>query len=293
MLVLNSVMALESKRAYGRAIDSYFRWFQTQSSTTEFNKASVQAYRSVLIASGRSSSTVSLTMTALRRLAFEAADNDLLTSDLASSIMRVKGVKRHGLKIGIWLTVAQADELLSTPDASSLKGKRDRALLAVLIGCGLRRDELARLVVENVQQRAGRWIIVDLRGKGGRVRSIPMSAVSKAALDLWTQAAGIQTGRIFRPVNKSGELSGDSMTGQAVFETVTKYTARIGMKGISPHHLRRTYARLAFDGKASLEQIQLCLGHYQKITTELYVGIQQDLEDSPCDHLGLSVPDLS
>ena len=83
------------------------------------------------------------------------------------------------------------------------------------------------------------------------------------------------------------------MTGQAVFETVTKYTARIGMKGISPHHLRRTYARLAFDGKASLEQIQLCLGHYQKITTELYVGIQQDLEDSPCDHLGLSVPDLS
>jgi site-specific recombinase XerD len=226
-------------------------------------------------------------MTALRRLAFEAAENDFLPSDIAASISRVKGVKRHGLKLGSWLTIVQADDLMNVPDGSKLKGKRDRALLAVLIGCGLRRDELARLVVKNVQQRAGRWIIVDLLGKGGRVRSVPMSNACKAALDLWTQAAGIQTGRIFRPVNKGGRLSGQSMTGQAVFETVTKYTARIGMKGISPHHLRRTFARLAFEGKASLEQIQLSLGHFQKMTSEQYIGIQQDLKDAPCDHLGL------
>src|SRR5258708_20092257 len=101
------------------------------------NKASVQAYRSVLIESGRSSSTVSLTMTALRRLAFEAADNDLLTSDLASSIMRVKGVKRHGLKIGTCLTLIQAGDLLRTPNPTTLKGKRNRALLSFLIGFAL------------------------------------------------------------------------------------------------------------------------------------------------------------
>ena len=286
-LTLDSVTSLWSKRAYGRSIDKYFEWLQSKGSPGTFGKASVQAYRSALIEAGFSSSTVSLNMIALRRMAFEAAENGFLTSDLAASISRVKGVKRHGLKLGSWLTVAQADDLMKAPDSSILKGKRDRALLAVLIGCGLRRDELARLVMGNVQQRAARWIIVDLIGKGGRVRSVPMSNTCKAALDLWTQAAGIQTGRIFRPVNKGGRISGDSMSGQAVFETVTKYTDRIGMKGISPHQLRRTFARLAFEGKASLEQIQLSLGHYQKITSEQYIGIQQDLEDAPCDHLGL------
>jgi site-specific recombinase XerD len=287
-LVVDSVTAAESKRVYGRAIDRFLDWFESQTPPTLFNKAAVQVYRTKLINMKLSPSTVSLQLTAIRRLAAEAADNGFIASELAGGIARVKGVKRHGLKLGTWLTVAQANDLMNTPDISTLKGKRDRAILDILISCGLRRDELARLLVGHIQQRAGRWIIVDLIGKGGRVRSVPMSGVSKAALDLWAQAAGIKTGRIFRPVNKGGKLSGDSMTGQAVFETVKQYTGRIGLTGITPHHLRRTFARLSFAGKASLEQIQLSLGHFQKITTEQYVGIQQDLNDAPCDHLGLT-----
>ena len=79
--------------------------------------------------------------------------------------------------------------LLSMPDVETLKGLRDRAIVAVRLGCGLRRSEVIALRMEHVQQREGRWVIVDLVGKGNRVRTVPMPAWAKAAPDAWTDAA--------------------------------------------------------------------------------------------------------
>jgi site-specific recombinase XerD len=288
-LVLDSVNAPESKRAYARAIEDFLTWYQTNRPATGFTKATVQAYRAVLVESGLSSSTVNLRMTAIRRLAVEAADNGLMAPDLVSGIGRVKGMKREGVRIGNWLTIQQAEKLVNTPDVATLKGKRDRALLAVMIGCGLRREETASLTLERIQQRDARWVIVDMIGKGGRVRSIPMPSFAKAAVDVWIQAAGFTTGRVFRPVNKGDRLSGESMTAQSIFETVKKYAAEIGLKDIAPHDLRRSFAKLAHKGRAALEQIQLSLGHASIQTTERYLGVRQDLTDAPCDHLGLKL----
>jgi len=271
-LVLDSVNASESKRAHSRAIEDFLTWFQTDRPATGFTKATVQAYRTVLIESGLSSSTVNLRMTAIRRLAVEATDNGLMEPELASGIGRVKGMKREGVRIGNWLTIHQAEKLVNTPDVSTLKGKRDRALLAVMIGCGLRREETASLMLERIQQREGRWVIVDMIGKGGRVRSIPMPSFAKAALDVWIRAAGFETGRVFRPVNKGDRLCGESMTAQSIFETVKKYAAEIGLKNIAPHDLRRSFAKLAHKGRAALEQIQLSLGHASIQTTERYLA---------------------
>src|SRR5260221_260462 len=256
-LVLDSVTALESKRAYGRAIDNFFIWVQSKGSSTKFTKSTVQDYRAVLIASGLSSSTVSLNLTAIRKLANEASDNGLIAPDLASAIGRVKGVKREGLRLGNWLTILQAERLLNTPDVNTLKGKRDKALLAVMIGCGLRREETARLSLEHIQQRSGRWVIVDMFGKGGRVRSIPMPSFTKATIDIWSAAAGFTTGRVFRSVNKAGKVVGEKLSAQSIFEIVKQYSAEIQLENISPHNLRRTFARLSHSGKSSLEQIQL------------------------------------
>ena len=78
-------------------------------------------------------------LAAVRRLAFEAADTGFLSPELAAGIGRVKGAKRLGVRIGNWLTVEQSRTLLAEPAGDSLRGKRDRAILALLIGCGLRR----------------------------------------------------------------------------------------------------------------------------------------------------------
>jgi integrase len=91
------------------------------------------------------------------------------------------------------------------PDLSTLKGKRDRAMLALLIGCGLRRSEAAGLNVEDIQQRDGRWVISDLLGKHGRIRTVPMPGWAKV-VDVWLASAGITTGHIFCAVHKGGGI---------------------------------------------------------------------------------------
>ena len=228
-------------------------------------------------------------MTALRRLAAEAADNGLLAPEIAAAITRVKGARRQGVRIGNWLSVPQAEALVNEPNTATRKGKRDRALLAVMLGCGLRREETAALTLEHIQQRDGRWVIVDLVGKGTRVRSVPMPSWAKAALDGWITSAEFTSGPVFRPVNKGGRVCGARMTAQAVFNTVKAYAGALGMKSFAPHDLRRSYAKLAHKGHAPLEQIQLSLGHASIQTTERYLGVEQDFTDAPCDHLGLRI----
>src|ERR1051326_3156439 len=155
-LVLDSVDSTESKRAYGRGLNCFLNWSQSECPAAGFTKATVHAFRTHLTESGLSPSTVNLYMTAVRRLALEAADNGLMLPELASGVGRVKGIRREGVKTGNWLTARQAEELINAPDTNTLKGRRDRALLAVLIGCGLRREEAAALTVEHIQQREAR-----------------------------------------------------------------------------------------------------------------------------------------
>src|SRR5215469_5539169 len=119
---------------------------------------------------------------------------------------RVKGVPSRGVRLGNWLSVQQAQKLLNAPDATAPKGLRDRAILAVLLGCGLRRSEVAALTMRHIQQRDGRWCIVDLRGKHGRVRTVPMPTWVKVAIDAWTGPAGICDGSVFRRVNRGGDI---------------------------------------------------------------------------------------
>ena len=133
-------------------------------------------------------------ITAVRKLAVEAADNGLLAPELAAGITRVKGAKSKGVRVGNWLSVQQAQKLLNAPDITTKKGLRDRAMLAVLLGCGLRRSEVAALTLKHIQQRDNRWCIVDLVGKHGRVRTIPVPTWVKVAIDAWTAAAGVDRG---------------------------------------------------------------------------------------------------
>lgn len=284
-LVLDGLTSDNSRRAYGVALREYLDWHRA-TGQARMDKATVQAYKVKLQGDGLAPSTINLKLSAVRKLAQEAADNGYMEQALANGVGKVKGVKTAGTRAGNWLTQEQAQKLLNTPDVSTLKGLRDRAVLAVMLGCGLRRSEVAALATEHVQQREGRWVIVDLVGKGQRVRTVPMPAWTKAALDAWTQAAGITEGLIFRATRKGGFLDGDSMTAQAIADVVRLYSKQTGTP-IAAHDVRRTFAKLAHKGSGRIDQIQLSLGHASIKTTERYLGVTQDLQDAPCDHLGL------
>src|SRR6202140_4653254 len=173
MLVLDSVSSPITKRVYNMALDEFYGWFQ-QAPRPGFTKATVSAWRVSLEARSLGSSSIIIRMSAIRKLAAEAADNGLLAPELAAGISRVKSAKSTGIRVGNWLSVRQAQSLLSAPDITTLRGLRDRAILAVLLGCGLRRSEVAAVTFTHIQQRDGRWCIVDLVGKHGRVRTAPM-----------------------------------------------------------------------------------------------------------------------
>lgn len=157
---------MSSQRSYDHAIREFIEWYCSEPRLA-FNKTVVTRYRISLEQAHFASSTINLRLAAVRRLAYEASDSGLLSPDLAAGIRRVKGAKKLGVRIGNWLTTEQGKQLLEVFDPSSLRGKRDYAMTAVLLGCGLRRAELAGLTVEDLQQREAHWVIADLNGNGG------------------------------------------------------------------------------------------------------------------------------
>lgn len=289
-MVLDGVTSPHSKRAYAQALDAFERWCAQTGGPgghLGFTKATVQAWRTALESTALAAASINVRLSAVKKLAAEAADNGFLAPEVAAAIARVKGAKRHGVRAGNWLTLDQAERLLALPDHSN-KGLRDRALLALLVGCGLRRQELAGLCIDDIQQRDGRWCVVDLAGKGNRVRTVPMPPWTKTAIDDWLTAARFTGGPVLGAVNKGDRITGQGMTAQSIYEVVDRYGSELGA-ALAPHDVRRTFAKLAHQGRAPLEQIQLSLGHASIQTTERYLGVAQNLTDAPCDHLGIRV----
>ena len=132
----------------------------------------------------------------------------------------MKGPKKLGVRLGSWLTAEQARTLWQVPDGTTLKGKRDRALPAILLGCGLRRREAAELNVARLQRREDHWAIVDLVGKGRPIRTVPVPEWVKTAIDSWLASSEITDGRLFRCVCRAGKTWGDGMTERVVWHVV-------------------------------------------------------------------------
>ena len=199
----------------------------------------------------------------------------------------MKGVRRLGVRVGNWLTAEEGKKLLGTESADTLRSRRNRALLSLLIGCGLRRGEVTTLRFEDFQLREGRWVIADLRGKGGHIRTIPVPAWVKQSVDNWSFGAGINAGPLLRSINKAGRISGDGFTPKVIWAIVKANAKSCGLATIAPHDLRRTCARLCHQAGGELEQIQFLLGHVSVQTTERYLGCKQRFRDAVNDHIGL------
>lgn len=289
LAVLNSLASPGSRRVYQYAIEQFIAWYCSEPRLA-FNRIVVVRYRMHLESRGLAANTINQQLAAVRRLAHEAAESGLLSPDLAAGITRVKGVKQLGHRSGNWLTLEQSADVLSRSQGEALRQKRDHAMLALLLGCGLRRSELVGLDVSEVQMRQGHWAIVDLVGKGGHVRTVPIPAWVKEALDQWTSAAGIKEGRLFRAVSRAGRVWGNGISQNVVWYVVKVGCERAGLERIAPHDLRRTCARLCHTSGGELEQIQFLLGHASVQTTERYLGCKQNLGQPVNDRFALVTP---
>ena len=274
--VLNSLGSPGSRRVYEYAIDQFIAWYCSEPRLA-FNRIVVVRYRMYLEARHLAANTINQQLAAVRRLAHEAADAGLLSPELAAGISRVKGVKQLGFRSGNWLSAEQSSEVLNQACGDSMRAKRDYAMLAMLFGCGFRRSELVGLELDDIQMRQGHWAVVDLIGKGGHIRTVPIPNWVKVAFDNWTRAANVTEGKVFRAVAPKGKVWGSGISQNVVWYVVRTCCQRSGLEHIAPHDLRRTCAKLCHDSGGELEQIQFLLGHASVQTTERYLGCKQNL----------------
>jgi site-specific recombinase XerD len=284
-MLANSVPSEHTRRAYTKAFDDLMEL--TERTGQPINRQLFQQYRAEMVDAGLGSSTINVRLSGVRKLVNEARENGLVDPSDAERIVSVANVPAQGARLGHWLTVEQTRDLLDVPDRSRLKGKRDHAILSVLIQSALRREESSQLDMSHIQLREGRWVLA-VRGKRGRLRTVALPISAKEAIDEWTQAARIISGPVFRRLTKSGRvLPGEGLGVWGIWDVVVTSAKAIGIVGFGPHDARRSCAKLCRKKGGALEQIQFMLGHESIETTALYTACEQEIAVAVNDNLGL------
>jgi len=279
-MVLDTLPSPNSRRNYAKALDDLFAFAAGRPLT----RALVMEYRASIEA--LAASTINVRLSAIRKLVDEARKNGMLSTEEAGHLTDIPNIRQKGTRLGNWLTREQARELLAVPDRSTTKGKRDYVILALLVGCALRRQELASLEVETIQLRERRWVLADLEGKGRRVRTVAVPVWVKQGVNAWMSAAGIEEGPLLRSITKGGKI-GKSLSDWAIWSVVEQSARQIGIERFGAHDLRRTCAKLCRKSGGDLEQIKFLLGHSSIQTTERYLGSEQEIAVAVNDSLGL------
>ena len=282
--VLNGVSAENSKRNYALALDELSAFCMERQQG--ISRTVILEFRAALLDRELSPSTINVKLSAIRKLVDEAKRAGFIDAEQASQMSDVPNVAQRGARLGNWLTKEQARELLAVPDRSTIKGLRDYVILSLLVGCALRRRELASLTIEDIQMRENRWVIADLRGKGGRIRTVAVPVWVKLGINAWQAAAKIEGGPLLRSLNKVGKV-GETLSDWAVWSVVTESAKEMGIERFGAHDLRRTCAKLCRKAGGDLEQIKFLLGHSSIQTTERYLGSEQDIAVAVNDSLGL------
>lgn len=274
-----------TRRAYQSDLEDFcqFVGLHIPEQFREVTRAHILAWRSQLEHRGLSGATQRRKLAALSSL-FDY----LLDRNAVAGGNPVHGVKRPKLETTEGKTPALADHqakaLLEAPDPASLKGLRDRAILAVLLYHGLRREEAARLQVDDLQQRRGIQHL-QIHGKGGKLRYVPLHPVAAERLHTYLEASGPHqehaNAPLFRPLR--GPKTGLGISAEGIYALVGQYAkaAGIAVAGLGVHGLRATAATNALEHEADIAKVQAWLGHANISTTKLYDRRDSRPEDSP------------
>ena len=286
-VVLNSLPSPLSKRVYKMAIRDFLEYWR-ESGELVMDKFFLQTYIAALQDEGVGESSINLRLAAIRKLAREASELQIWPDTVTAAFASVKNIPQRGVRTGNWLSLEQAQQLINAPDISTPIGLRNRAILVTLLGCGLRRHELVKLLIAQLQLRDGRWVIANLIGKRNKTRTVTIPTWTKQAIDDYLDAADIQSGQLFQAMSKSGKIQRNHLSPETIRDVVKLNAQKCGFM-ITPHDLRRTYAKLALKNGAKIEQIQLNLGHQSLATTQVYLGTDLDLKNGPGDFLDINI----
>jgi len=277
-----------TKDKYKRAITKAL-----QANVDLSSRESIRAYAQTLSKSGKAhlKAVITLLTTEYKEELEANVTNDTL-ADTQVKLMRLNAIAKavkveasKGQKAHTWLTQSEVKTLLDTVNTNTIQGKRDKIMLGLLVGAGLRREELTGLTFEDVllQPLAGKFrTVLNIRGKGAKDRAVPINDRLATALDDWKGIVG--NGYVARSITKGGAI-GESLSAIGVFHIVRQAGESIGKPELAPHDLRRTYAQLGYEAGVPITQISKLLGHASVATTQRYLNLDLNLETTVSDFI--------
>lgn len=245
-------------------------------------RAHVLAWRAQLEQHGLAGATIRRKLAALASLF-----DHLLENNAVAGGNPVHGVKRPKVESNEGKTPALGDDqaklLLEAPNDKTLKGMRDRAILAVLLYHGLRREEVAQLMTSDLQERRGIKHL-QVKGKGGKTRYLPLHPVAAERIYAYLERDTKRepgNGPLFRSIR--GTTTGAGISANGIYTVVAQWAhaAGIHVDGLGVHGLRATAATNALENGADIAKVQVWLGHANISTTRIYDRRDQRAEDSP------------
>ena len=272
--MLKGMDSPHTRDAYARWITRFLTW--CNENNEQPSRVAFVAWKNKLAEDGLAASSINQAMSAVRWFMREAEIAGAVSSTAARAMTSVKGVKTSGSDIGRWLTREEVEAIMEVSRDGN-RGKQMGAIVALGLGCAMRRDEVARAKWEDIKSNGGSPYI-QVVGKGGKKRHVPLSKWVQKSLHRWSEFSG-KDGNIIKGVSKHGHISKGSVSPQAIFLKVKSVAKEAGVGEVAPHDLRRTWAQWAYKGGADLSQVSLILGHSSIKTTERYLGLHQvDLE---------------
>lgn len=286
--ILANIDNPQTRRAYENDLRGFMKFvgIDRPEDFRTVTRSHVLAWRKTLEEKSLAGATIRRKLAALASLFEHLCESNSVTHN------PVKGVKRPVVESQQGKTPAlgdvQARALLSAPDASTLKGKRDRAILSTLLYHGLRREELTKLKVKDYCQARRGVAHLRVQGKGGKMRFVPTHPGTLTLIEEYLEAAGHgqdTDAPLFRPVKNN--VHGHTLTAltpdSVYFEVVLKYLNRLCITGenMGPHVMRATAATNALDNGADIAKVQEWLGHANIATTRIYDHRKTRPEDSP------------
>lgn len=283
-----------TQRNYAARLRRFLGWYQQQAPGPFV--ALLREYISALERAGLAPRSIQAHINTIKGMLRMAAALDE-TGALASALPQLSLAAPPAVKgelQGARLGERQRQALINAPGTLTHKGQRDTAILALLAVLGLRRSEVCHLNWGHLAELDGHKVIQNLRGKHGRVRTIKLPVPLWRRLRAYAEQAGLSTAPdapvFVRVVNGDHVQHGRRLSPTGIAKIVQDYTGRLGLDGISPHDLRRTAARLSRDGGASIEQVQVMLGHANPQTTSAYIGETLNLDDHAVDYGRIIIP---
>lgn len=281
-----------TRSEYRARLERFQRWRDEQ--PAEPFVASLSRYVTHLQAQGLSPRSVQAHVNTVKGLLKAGAALDPRLAAHLPALSLVKPPPVRGDLQGQRLAAHARQSLLDAPGVDTHKGRRDTAILALMAVCGLRRSEVVNLNWGHVDELDGHKVIRNLRGKHGRVRTVKLPVALWRLLRAWGELASLDTSDeapVFVQVRRGDNVQhGVRISGSAVSYIVATYTGAAGLDNITPHDLRRTAASLSRKGGASIEQVQLMLGHADPQTTSRYIGASIDLDDHAVDYGAVKIP---